>query len=103
MSDKDIPKGKPVYMLCVNDLSCYGKAFAQYAILDMTDAVYWDAVKEWYTGNYYDEETKTFLVAHGWGVELFYSKEGAIAFAAAHKISGSQEEYSRNNTQPPKP
>jgi len=103
MSDKDIPKGKPVYMLCVNDLSCYGKAFEQYAILDMTNAVYWDKVKGFYTGIYYDKETKNHVVANGWGVELFYSKEGAIAFAAAHRLSGSQEEYRRDYSEPPKP
>ena len=99
MSDKDIPKGKPVYMLCVNDLSVFGEPFKKYAILDMTGMVkYEDGA---YTGSYNHKGVN--ITVRGWGVELFYSKEGAIAFAAAHRLSGNQEEYMRDYTKPPKP
>lgn len=105
----EIPEDAKVYMLVLGDYSHIGREFKPFNIIDVTRYVVYDELTNAYHGQYPGSGTSVegSLSLDGYDVELFYSVEGAIAFAAAFRLERSvihpRDNYERDASQPPKP
>lgn len=88
-------KDRQIYMLVLED---YEPDIKKYDIFDVTASVVYSYGR--ITGTYSVGDTRLTLEGHS--VEFFYSIEGAVAFAAAYKLSG-ESYYDRERSDPPKP